>query len=400
MSEANGKRRLEPDDLPTTSSSSSHAHACKACSRSKRRCDRKQPCSHCAAKGQPCEQFCDDEGAVKKPRKKRFPEATLLATIKAYEAALTANGIDAEAVKRAASVDESAESTTLDASHPDALEEFDNVQSIVQGESAPNGIQGGKTLAPASSCSLFSLPRDLPNRQAILRHFDEAFEDDAHSLLAFKDHAPGQPLNHPSTFQIFKLWSTYTERVHPVCKILHAPTMQERIFAIGDSLEAKATPTDHALLFAIYFIAAFTLSGAELGAVFGSETDVQTTLLHLAMSTQTALARAGVFKSSNLGVLQAYILYLIPLQREWRARGANALPSQLNLHRAESTDPTPLSHAQASSTHVPLPPLPPLPTAQLAESTYIANCAKPRAHWSKRCAVECGGKFSCLTREQ
>lgn len=72
-------------------SQSYRQHSCALCHQRKVKCDKRDPCSYCASRGVPCAPLTRSSPG---PRKKRFPEAELLARLRAYEAALKSYGAD------------------------------------------------------------------------------------------------------------------------------------------------------------------------------------------------------------------------------------------------------------------------------------------------------------------
>lgn len=73
-------------------------HPCLLCQQRKVRCDRNEPCSNCIKAG-----VSKCEAAPQYPprkRKKRFPEAELLARLRRYERHLRSYGADIEAINR------------------------------------------------------------------------------------------------------------------------------------------------------------------------------------------------------------------------------------------------------------------------------------------------------------
>lgn len=91
-------------------------------------------------------------------------------------------------------------------------------------------------------------------------------------------------------------------------KILHTPTVQQLV------LEASGNPKNvsksmNALMFAIYFSAVNSLSDAACEAMIGQGKSAVLTKYYL--GTQHALISAGFLKSSDLVVLQAYVLFLV-----------------------------------------------------------------------------------------
>lgn len=57
---------------------------------------------------------------------------------------------------------------------------------------------------------------------------------------------------HPLPSMIPFYWQTFLENVNPLCKILHAPTMNKVIKEVQVNLDALS-PSTEALMFAIYF---------------------------------------------------------------------------------------------------------------------------------------------------
>ena len=73
-------------------------HPCLLCQQRKVRCDRNEPCSNCVKAG-----AAKCEAAPQYPprkRKKRFPEAELLARLRRYERHLRNYGADIDAINR------------------------------------------------------------------------------------------------------------------------------------------------------------------------------------------------------------------------------------------------------------------------------------------------------------
>lgn len=115
---------------------------------------------------------------------------------------------------------------------------------------------------------------------------------------------------HPNPLQIFKLWQTYLENVNPLIKIVHTPTLQPQILeAIGD-LPGIGKELE-ALIFAIYCIALVSLRADEVEKSFGESK--KKLLSRCRRGAQLALSKASFLRTSNLMVLQAFMLYLVSL---------------------------------------------------------------------------------------
>ena len=75
---------------------------------------------------------------------------------------------------------------------------------------------------------------------------------------------------HLSSTTIFFLWHTYLERVHPVLKIIHAPSVQRQIIQFLQEGISDSSPI-HCLLFAIYYTALVTLTTEECKKALGCD---------------------------------------------------------------------------------------------------------------------------------
>lgn len=113
---------------------------------------------------------------------------------------------------------------------------------------------------------------------------------------------------HPPAVQIFQLWQIYLDNVNPLLKLTHTPTLQ------GQLIEAAANPSKiskplEALLFSIYFIAIVSLNEEEAQETFKEDKNRLMAKYH--RGTQQALINAGFMRSSDLIVLQAFVMYLV-----------------------------------------------------------------------------------------
>lgn len=115
---------------------------------------------------------------------------------------------------------------------------------------------------------------------------------------------------HPPAVQIFQLWQVYLDNVNPLLKVTHTQTLQ------GQLIEAAANPSKinkplEALLFSIYFMAIVSLTDEEVQDTFKEEKSRLMSKYH--RGTQQALINAGFMRSSDLVVLQAFLMYLVSI---------------------------------------------------------------------------------------
>jgi hypothetical protein len=122
---------------------------------------------------------------------------------------------------------------------------------------------------------------------------------------------------HPQPGQIELYWEIFKDRVDPLVKVLHLPTLQPTILAAASSL--KNIPRGfECLLFAIYYCAATSLSSPDCMKKLGEERSVL--LTRYRFGVEQALARANFLTTEELMVLQAFVLFLICLRRNNDAR--------------------------------------------------------------------------------
>lgn len=69
---------------------------------------------------------------------------------------------------------------------------------------------------------------------------------------------------HPPPRIIFFMWQNYLDRVDPVLKIIHVPTVQRDIMKFARD-KTQLDPSRHILFFAIYYTSVLTMSAEEWG---------------------------------------------------------------------------------------------------------------------------------------
>jgi hypothetical protein len=146
----------------------------------------------------------------------------------------------------------------------------------------------------------------------------EMFSDAIDIILGFP--RPGGSLYdfHPQPVQIFRLWQIFLDNVHPLVKVFHTPTVQQLILnSIGNLV---ALPKNlEALMFSLYCCALNSLSDSECYAILGQPKRFWARRFRTA--SHQALVNAGVLKSSNMMVLQAFVLYLVSFCLLFRMSG-------------------------------------------------------------------------------
>lgn len=112
----------------------------------------------------------------------------------------------------------------------------------------------------------------------------------------------------PSPAHAFRLWQTFLEKVNPLTKVIHVPSVQSKL--VEATTNPGAIPKNvEALLFSIYVMAVAAMDEAkcqeQLGC--GKEEAYQ----RFATGCRIALMRIGILNTYDLVVLQALVLYFV-----------------------------------------------------------------------------------------
>lgn len=113
---------------------------------------------------------------------------------------------------------------------------------------------------------------------------------------------------HPQPIQIFRLWQTFLDNVHPLSKIIHAPSIQQQISFASGSPQNFSKPMQ-ALMFSIYTCSIASMRDEECMEILGEDRN----LAHrrFAGIAKKALTVAGLLTTQDTTVLQAFVLFLV-----------------------------------------------------------------------------------------
>ncbi|KAI1822925.1 fungal-specific transcription factor domain-containing protein [Xylaria intraflava] len=117
---------------------------------------------------------------------------------------------------------------------------------------------------------------------------------------------------HPLPSQMMFYWQIYMDNVDPLVKFLHIPTVTAIVKDLRSDM-SSITPGVEALMFAIYLAAITSMEAEEVMKNFGAEKPQLISRYRFA--TEQALARANCVTTSELVVLQAFVLFLILVRR-------------------------------------------------------------------------------------
>ncbi|KAI1377469.1 fungal-specific transcription factor domain-containing protein [Hypoxylon crocopeplum] len=142
---------------------------------------------------------------------------------------------------------------------------------------------------------------------------------------------------HPQPAHVFRLWQIFLERVNPLTKVIHVPTVQPLLVEAATSRE-KIPKNVEALLFSIYLMATVALTEEECVDRFGYTKEEAYT--RFSKGCRSALMRIGILKNYDLVVLQALVLFLFSLpgrydrHAAWILNGVMVrIAQKMGLHR-------------------------------------------------------------------
>ncbi|KAJ5555015.1 hypothetical protein N7461_003485 [Penicillium sp. DV-2018c] len=160
-----------------------------------------------------------------------------------------------------------------------------------------------------------SVSNEVPNAADVLDDVSDSGTDDLaqdvndeYTVLSSSATKYALTELHPDPIHIFKLWQTFLENVNPLTKIIHAPTVQQKILeAMGDL--PKVSREVEVLMFAIYCIALVSMEAEDVEKSFGESK--KTLLSKYKRGAQLGFKNAALLRTSSSTVLQAFMLYLL-----------------------------------------------------------------------------------------
>ncbi|KAL2263687.1 hypothetical protein VTK26DRAFT_5630 [Humicola hyalothermophila] len=144
----------------------------------------------------------------------------------------------------------------------------------------------------------------------------------------------------PEPNHVFYLWQSYLDRVNPLTKIIHVPTLQPYI---AEAVGGRNVPKNvEALLFSIFVMAVVSLTPDECWGMLGCPREEA--MQRYSRGVRLSLVKVGFLKSHDLTTLQALVIYLISLQNRYNRHAAWILngiairmAQKMGLHRDGET---------------------------------------------------------------
>lgn len=161
----------------------------------------------------------------------------------------------------------------------------------------------------------FNDPEDALEDSTDTSDLDVSIDD----LTLYPSPGPGTRLKslHPPPAHIHQLWQIYTDRVDPLTKLLHVPTMRPAVHKAASNIEAIPR-TFEPLMFSIYAASVMSLQEDECQQMLGEPRRLL--LSRYVSATKKALSRAKFMSTINLVVLQALVLHLLSIRDIYEPR--------------------------------------------------------------------------------
>ena len=132
-------------------------------------------------------------------------------------------------------------------------------------------------------------------------------------VLGFTSDSLTLRMMHPTPDHIMSIWQVYKERIAPINRSVHAPTVEKLVLEAVQDIRSLNHATE-ALMFSIYYLSTLTLTQDETVSRYGLER--RKTLDRYRFATEQALARAGFLLSQDIVLLQSFHLYISALSRD------------------------------------------------------------------------------------
>ncbi|KAK5046405.1 hypothetical protein LTR84_008207 [Exophiala bonariae] len=324
------------------------AFSCIRCFERKVKCDKENPCSNCVKSRVEC---IFRTPPAPRRRKKRPQEEILLARLKQCEDLLRSKGIEVDTPEASTQSGVPSGPASYDATVPSPDTGMTGQRPPTEviffpGANAKTGqliVDQGKSRFIENNLWT-SVSEEFKPKEAI--EYSDEDEDAASVVEESTDFLLGNTPSsnaasisklHPPPEIIMKLWQIFLDNINPMTKLIHQPTLQQTIVQYTSQLDNLPRGLE-ALLFAIYTTAVFSLDDEEADFRLGEPRKVM--LLRYRHATRSALARAKFMSSSELPVLQAFMLYLISMRNVYDSRTlwtlagvASRIAQGMGLHR-------------------------------------------------------------------
>lgn len=112
----------------------------------------------------------------------------------------------------------------------------------------------------------------------------------------------------PDPVHVFRLWQIFLERVHPLLKVIHAPSLQSDVMQAASDI-SKLSLNHRALIYAILTMATISLSETEVIETLGISRELA--IYKFTLRLKDCLVRFNFLKNYDMASLQTLVLYMV-----------------------------------------------------------------------------------------
>ncbi|AEO56556.1 hypothetical protein MYCTH_2058263 [Thermothelomyces thermophilus ATCC 42464] len=162
---------------------------------------------------------------------------------------------------------------------------------------------------PCANCIKVRAMRKIIDDDESEENTPESMTPDGNAELVLGPDRPGVDLADlwPEITHIQPLWQTYLDRVNPLTKIIHVPSMQPYFVAATSGGRDTIPRNVEALMFSIFLMATVSMSPTECTGLLGSSR--QEAIHRFSEGVRLSLIRTSFLKSHDMASLQALLLY-------------------------------------------------------------------------------------------
>ncbi|ETS80340.1 hypothetical protein PFICI_07869 [Pestalotiopsis fici W106-1] len=306
---------------PTGSGRTPRVLACVLCQHRKIKCDRNSPCSNCLKAGVTC-----TPSTPAPARKRRRPNQDLQQRLARCE----------ELLQEYATAKPPSTGTEV----PNSGEPWKSMGKLVVDDSGVRFMDSflWATVHDEVRAMREIVDQDEKEEESSSTTPADGLTPDHHTGLLFSsDSDANLDELHPNPAHVFRLWQTFLERVNPLTKVIHVPTVQPLVVEAATN-QTNLPKNVEALLFSIYTMAVVSMTDAECIGVLGLAKD--DALARFSKGARVAFMRTGILHKYDFVVLQALVLYQLSLMGRYDRHAAWILngviiriAQKLGLHR-------------------------------------------------------------------
>ncbi|KEY67864.1 hypothetical protein S7711_05001 [Stachybotrys chartarum IBT 7711] len=296
--------------------------ACVLCQHRKIKCDRNSPCSNCIKANVTC-----TPSTPAPARKRRRPNQDLQERLAKCEELLKQYAGQPVPLQGSQTPPErfpshpASEPATTSPLSTDSHTKWQTAGKVVHDESGVRFMDNylWATVYEELQAMKDIIDTDDPDELSVLGSEDRIPDNNSDTLFPYDVAAVNADDLPPDSTEVFRLWQLFLDRVNPLTKIIHVPTVQPYIIEALTNME-NIPVKYQALLYSIYTMAVISLSELECLQMLGM--DREKALRRFAAGMKMALNRYNFLKNHDMTILQSLVFYLYSLQGRYDRHAA------------------------------------------------------------------------------